>query len=332
MRANTTPTPAMRSIKSPGKQKKTPINKTVQTLLNGYEQPTVLSDAQNGHIVFVNKAAQQKIGLSYQSHGDQKLDELFSSQSTVDQYIIWERCKNRYEISEKKLEIEGKKYIHSVFKVLEEPELINLQKEMAKLLVHRFHSPLNGVTGFTELLKDLSLTETQQQYIHSIETGLDDFKNILANINELAQDINVRLDSIAPNELTSKILTLYSPNEQQKIEITADSEITRLHTDPILLKAMIKELLDNALTFGDDANPEIRLHFRKDHTISVSNSGSPILAAQTQKIFYPFFSSKARGIGLGLAKCEYFGQALGYELSLASNSSKKGIRFEIQMK
>lgn len=332
MRPNTTSDSVLRLVKSHNTKDNSPINKTVQTLLNGYEQPAVLSDALDGHIVFLNEAAQEKMGLSYSRHGDKTLDDLFNSQSIINQHNVWERRKNKYEISTEELEIEGKYYIHSVIKPLGEPDLADLQQEMAKLLVHRFHSPLNGVTGFTELLKDLSLTDKQERYIDSIETGLDDFKEILANINELAQDIDVRLTSIDLTELKSKILSLYSSNEQQKIEVVIDPEITQLHSDPVLLKAMIKELLDNALKFGDATNPKIKLHFRKDHTIRVTNYGTPIPDDQTQKVFYPFFSSKARGIGLGLAKCDYYGQALGYNLSLASNSLQKGISFDIQLR
>ena len=331
MRANTTSDSVLRIVKSRSAQDNLPINQTVQTLLNGYEQPAVLSDAQDGHIVFLNDAAQQQMGLSYNRHGDKKLDDLFDSQSMIDQDNIWERRENSYQISEEELEIEGEKYIHSVIKPLNEPNLSDLQKEMAKLLVHRFNSPLNGVTGFTELLKDLSLTAKQERYIDSIESGLDDFKEILANINELAQDIDVRLSSINYEQLKASILALYSSDEQQKIEVTIDRDIPQLHSDPILLKAMIKELLDNALKFGDDNNPQITLHFRDDHTIRVTNNGTPIPEEQTRNIFYPFFSSKARGIGLGLAKCDYYGKALGYTLSLSSNSQKEGISFDIQM-
>ena len=332
MRANTTSDSVLRLVKSQGTNSDTPINETVQILLNGYEQPAVLSDARDGHIVFFNDAARQKIGLSYSRHGDKTLEDLFNGHSMVDENPIWERRKNKYEVREEELEIGGQKYIHSVIKPLAEPDLADLQQEMAKLLVHRFHSPLNGVTGFTELLKDLSLTDKQERYINSIESGLDDFKEVLANISDLAHDVDVCLNTIDPHELKSKVLALYSSAERQKIDVAIDPEVTSLYSDPILLKAMIKELLDNALKFGDNEHPRITLHFRQDHTIRVTNNGNPISEAQTQKIFYPFFSSKARGIGLGLAKCDYYGQALGYTLSLTSNSRQKGISFDIQMR
>ncbi len=96
---------------------------------------------------------------------------------------------------------------------------------MAKLLVHRIHSPLNGVTGFTELLKNLDLSEKQEQYVNSIEEGLDDLKYILSRIRELAEDINVQISMIDVQDFADKIINQYPPEQKEQIDLTIDSEV-----------------------------------------------------------------------------------------------------------
>jgi C4-dicarboxylate-specific signal transduction histidine kinase len=105
----------------------------------------------------------------------------------------------------------------------------------------------------------------------------------------------------------------------------------KLKSDFVLLKGIVTELLDNALEFGDTEQQKIDLHFREDNVIRVTSYGTPIPESFTQKMFYPFFSNKARGVGLGLSKCVRYAHELGYRIVLSQNSSVHGISFDIQM-
>lgn len=311
------------------------MDKTILTLLNGYELPAILSDAESGDIVFLNNAARQELGLSGNEVTEKKLYDLFSSRRVIRQNVIWERSNQQFEITEEKLDVDGDKYIHSVIKPIEEGRVLNLvemQKEMAKLLVHRFHSPLNGVAGFTELLKELDLTEKQTQYVDSIEEGLEDFKDILSSINDLAQDIDVQYTTIDVQDFSLKLLEQYPPEKKRCVELDIDSDLIELHSDFVLLKQIITELLDNALEHSPESHQNVKLHFRDDDIIRITSYGTQIPKSFTQKMFYPFFSNKARGIGLGLSKCVYYASELGYQIILSENSSVDGISFDIRMK
>jgi C4-dicarboxylate-specific signal transduction histidine kinase len=83
--------------------------------------------------------------------------------------------------------------------------------------------------------------------------------------------------------------------------------------------------------FSPESHQNIQLHFRDDNIIRVTSHGNQIPESFTQKMFYPFFSNKARGIGLGLSKCMYFAHELGYDIVLSENSSVKGISFDVKM-
>jgi signal transduction histidine kinase len=308
------------------------MDKTTQTLLNGYEQPVILSDANDGNIVFVNDAAKKELGLSQLS--DTKLFDLFHSQRIIRENVIWERGKQQFEITEEKIVIDGQPYIKASLAQVDRNkmvDLIEIQQEMAKLLVHRIHSPLNGVAGFTELLKDMNLTQKQKRYINSIEEGLDDLKHILSRIHDLAEDIEVQISSIDAQDFAQKIIDQYPPDKKKNISLTVDSELVELKSDFVLLKDIITELLDNALEFGN-TQQGVELHFRNDAKIRVTSYGSQIPKSFIQKMYYPFFSNKARGVGLGLSKCIRYTRELGYKIELSENSNVDGISFDILMK
>lgn len=311
------------------------MDTTISTLLNGYQYPTILSNAEDGNIIFLNTAAEDDLNLSTSQLIGTSVNDLFKPSEVLQTKTIWNRYEKTFEINEEKLEIDGTSYIQSTLRPLRNSKQafdpIELQKEMAKRLVHRFNSPLNGVTGFTELLKGLDLTEKQSQYIHSIEKGLDDFQQVLSDVHTLAEDIQAHRSNFDVRSFAANLLDQYAPGKKEHIYLKVDQNLEELQSDFVLLKTIITELVDNALEFGNKDNPKVKLHFRNNNTIRITSFGSPIPSSKTHKIFYPFVSQKTRGIGMGLPKCVYYADALDYDLVLATNSAEEGVSFDIIM-
>lgn len=311
------------------------MESTIQTFLNGYTQPAFLSDAADRSILFLNQAAERAFGFLENQNTEGTLQDFFNSKKVIKQDLLWERNKGEFEFHEEEFRINEQEYILTVVKSQKKGQkpldLFELQKDMAKLIVHRFHSPLNGISGFTELLKNTDLDEKQSSYIESIEKGLTDFKEILSELKELAVDIEVQYSRIDVDKFSRDILDHYSENQKKRIDVCIDPEIKEIRSDYVLLQKIVIELLNNAIEFSSKPTGNIKLHFRKDHCIRVTNFGKKIPESFTQKMFYPFYSNKARGIGLGLPKIYYFAKELGYDVVLAQNSTSKGISFDIQM-
>lgn len=310
------------------------MDKLVQTLLNGYQQPVVLSDHNNGEIIYSNSAAQNTLGLTSQQLSGSRLEDIFSSKKVIQHTVLWEYQTQYFEINEEKIALPENVYVKSVLKPVADNEflkLLEIQKEMAKLLVHRFHSPLNGVTGFTELLKETDLSKKQSQYITSIEKGLGDFKKVLANLHDLARDLEVQYSAINVSEFAKEILGEFDAEERKQINLVLENGVIEIKSDYLLLKKIINELLQNALEHNADPHNMIYLQFKKNNIIRVTNYGNQIPKSYVQKMFYPFFSNKARNLGLGLSKCVLYAEELGYDIELAKNSRTEGISFDIKM-
>lgn len=308
------------------------MDKSIATLLDGYQQPAILSNADDGCIVFLNKAAKKKFNVAEKLPNGTTFRDLFHTQAAFQQRIIWERQDKQFEVSEENLRINGREYIQAIIKPLDNTAMafnaLDLQQEMAKRLVHRFHSPINGISGFTELLREQNLTPRQDQYMQAIDDALDDLKQVLSSISTLAQDIEPQATTFTVQHFTEEVLKHYNPTDRSRI--TLDIDLQELHADFVLLKSAVIELLDNALKFSDDSDQKIAFHIHNDGSIRITSYGDPIPETHLKKIFYPFFSTEARGIGLGLAKCIYFMQPLGYAVSLSNNSREHGISFELR--
>jgi len=74
-------------------------------------------------------------------------------------------------------------------------------------------------------------------------------------------------------------------------------------TDPVLFRQALQNLVDNAIKFSPEGGV-IRISLREDDngcTVEVGDAGPGIPDDAKSKIFTPFFTSRAKGMGLGLS-------------------------------
>ena len=303
----------------------------IQSLINGYDAPVFFSDAHQGTILYSNEAAHRQLGFSEEQLTGRHLDDLFKNNRIIQNQPIWEREEEHYLVQNEELSLSGSEYIKSVLKPFPKEAALyylTFQKEMAGRLVHRLHSPLNGTLGFSELLKATDLDENQARYIQAIESGLNDLKSVLAEIQVLGKNVSAHKTTVDMNLLAEQVIDSLPEEQKLRMQLVMDKQVENLHTDFILLKSIIEEFLQNAVIHGPQDQSSITLHFMPDR-IRVNNEGPPISESLAGKIFCPFFSSKAQHIGIGLAKCTAYAYELDYELKLAENSTETGISFDI---
>ncbi|WP_293893692.1 ATP-binding protein [Flavobacterium sp.] len=204
-------------------------------------------------------------------------------------------------------------------------------------LSHEIRTPMNAINGFTELLLNTDISESEKrEYLNVIEKS---GKNLVGIIDDLIEMSKIDSNQLTPNltivNLESCINELYETvkitiknNDIDfiliKPEIPAQFNII---TDDIKLKQVIINLLTNALkftergsvTFGFDIDEEKELI-----NFTVKDTGLGIDEDNHKNIFDRFkrvdsdISIKVGGLGLGLAISKAYVDLLGGTINLES--------------
>ncbi len=322
---------AVTTQRKPNYSKSQTMTDVIRALLDGYDTPVFLSDARQGIILFTNRKVQQTLGISDQRLAGTPLEDLLKRTRLIQKQPVFEHKDRQYLVQNEELTLSGTDYIKSVLKPFNKEVILShldFQKEMSARLVHLLHSPLNGVSGFTELLKSTGLSKKQLEYVYEIEDGLKHVASVLSDVHSLAEPVNLNKTEVNFSRLAGQAVEALPELHQKRISVVIEAGTTPIKTDFTLLKLIVEEFLLNAVQHGADDGSPITLHINNSR-MRVNNASEPIPESMAAKLFHPFFSGKARHTGIGLAKCTAYAQYLDMELKLSENSEAKGISFDI---
>ena len=291
------------------------------------QEPAFLVDTHSDQIVFINSFGESflssLLGTTYSS-------ALLPVQSLLTGEL-YRFEGNTYSKKEINLECEDKSYkVVIISRQKSTLPLLEAGKELAGSLVHVFRSPLSGILGFTDLMKNQG-DENQQRYASNIEGALKKMTGILDDVEKLATINGPQLTSFKPEALLVDVLLDYNVEQTNTIDVQILERNTTINSDYVLVRAILKELISNALEFGAAQNHSIELAYKGDGIFSLTSFGSTISSDTGSKLFYPFFSTKGSNAGLGLTKAAIFTHTINGDLILSSNSEKEGVCFELHV-
>ncbi|MCC5814523.1 MAG: HAMP domain-containing histidine kinase [Leptospira sp.] len=184
---------------------------------------------------------------------------------------------------------------------------------------HELKTPLNSILGYSEFLQmpGMSpLSEQQKLYIETIHKDGQYLLNLMNQILDYSKTemnkFQIHLTKTNLNSLLSEIVNSFLIITQEKeviILFNDDANVPRIEIDPIRMREVISNLINNAIKFSDPGM-EIAVHLHEDLEniyISISDQGIGIQQKDLEKIFEPFEqiqtekSVKNDGIGLGLS-------------------------------
>ncbi len=212
-------------------------------------------------------------------------------------------------------------------------EAANLAKsQFLSVISHEFRTPLHGMIGMIELLRDTPLDATQQDFFDTLQLSARSLLTLVDDILELIQveagQLRLEPDRFEPMRVVAEVVELCQPAAQQKgLALVADlPPLDRLVVvgDARRLRQVLVNLLGNAIKFTDQGRIEVALAApvaappgRLRLTFAVTDTGIGIEPAKRTQLFRPFVqadSSSTRrhgGAGLGLALSRHLVEAMG---------------------
>jgi signal transduction histidine kinase len=192
-------------------------------------------------------------------------------------------------------------------RALQQAEKLSELGEIATEIAHETLNPVAGVKGMLQALRRTDLPPQQlSQELASMERQLDRVEGIVRRLMDYARPLEPHARRVAVRALLDDALRAArsAPSTRDHdVRIVSCASGLEWTLDPDL----IRQVLVNLITNGCEASPpgsavEVRAAVQGGNLLlAVEDHGSGITSASRERLFRPFFTTKPRGNGLGLA-------------------------------
>jgi PAS domain S-box-containing protein len=206
--------------------------------------------------------------------------------------------------------------------------------ELSGAIAHELNQPLTAILSNAEAAHDLLGREKMDlQRIREIVADIIEenarASDVMSRIRQLLRKGESKLDTVDLNQLVSSTLhLLHSELVTRNIhmETALADGLPTISGDPVELQQVLLNALMNAIE-AMSAKPAgqrvLKVMTRADGNqvqVVIVDSGDGISPEHQARIFQPFFTTKAQGLGLGLSICSTIMKAHGGELAIENNT------------
>ena len=218
-------------------------------------------------------------------------------------------------------------------------EANRLRSGFLSIISHEIRTPLNSILGYTDVLKDLFLDQSNTElakYFEAIEKG---GRRLLNTINQL-----IEISKLEAGEFKVKIQNLdlkkFITESVQMLKVLADEKKLNLivelpekdliiEGDDYCVHGVIENLISNAIKYSERGTILVKAYEEGDYVkFFVKDEGIGIAEEYIKHLFKPFsqedvtYKRRFEGTGLGLAITKRYLDLIGGEIKV---ESKKGL-------
>ncbi|MBP3040543.1 HAMP domain-containing histidine kinase [Bacillaceae bacterium Marseille-Q3522] len=203
--------------------------------------------------------------------------------------------------------------------------------KMAAFFAHEIRNPLTSIIGFTQFLeqnKTIQSDPTVAHYTTIIREEALRMESLIQELLNLSKS-HLHYDNLSIIDVThcvEKIVTLYQLQSKEKNIHFHSSLIDHAYVygNTERFERVLINIIKNAVeAVSDNGTIEIQVYKEnKAIIVKIIDSGEGIQPEYLEQIFFPFYTTKDGGSGIGLAICKSIIEAMNGTIEIQNHPSK----------
>jgi len=194
--------------------------------------------------------------------------------------------------------------------------------QLAAMVGHDLRNPLASIAGAQYYLKRklaLQIDEKTKEMLEVIERSVYHSEKIIADLLDYSRELHLELEETSPKAVVKEALDLV----QIPTTITISDQTHAEHSivvDIEKAKRVFANIIKNAVdAMSDGGKMTITSRMLEDNCeIALKDTGKGMTPETLDKIWSPLFTTKTKGVGLGLAICKRIIEAHGGSIRVES--------------
>jgi signal transduction histidine kinase len=205
--------------------------------------------------------------------------------------------------------------------------------QLAGMVGHDLRNPLTSIKNATYILRKKQanfIGDSGNEMLSVIDRSVDHANTIVCDLLDYSRELHLELEEYSPKSLVNYvILSISIPNN---IKISEKTETTNMWLDVNKMQRVFTNLIKNAIDAMPNGGSLEVTSCQKGEIVefTFADTGSGMSEDVIAKIFTPLFTTKAQGMGFGLAICKRIIEAHGGKIAVES-SLNKGTKFLISL-
>lgn len=186
---------------------------------------------------------------------------------------------------------------------MELKERLTALGEMSAGIAHELRNPMAVISGYLNLLGKKTEAE-RQNIIRDIIAEINGMNRIIGDLLTFARPASLNRVRLNVKELIEGCLAsvLQATSAEAKIKTILSLDTISASVDEVLMRQALTNVLQNAVeAMSEGGILTVDASAGRDLNIIIRDTGTGIPANEINKIFLPFFTTKDKGVGLGLA-------------------------------
>ena len=198
--------------------------------------------------------------------------------------------------------------------------------QLAGGVAHELRNPLAVMSNAIYYLRSIitDADETTREYLEMISSEVGNAEGIVSDLLDFSRTRSLEREEVTASELVARVLEKRPSPEKVKVTTGIPPELPPVFVDPRQTGQVLGNLIANAYhAMAEGGNLTISAQAEKEKvSLFITDTGCGISKENMQKIFEPLFTTRARGIGLGLAVVKNLVEVNGGSIEVESEEGK----------